>query len=113
MSRMRTRARKRRAHFEQRVDEFSRARSNLALLHDHLTDLLAFDTPIWPIAEASSRSNPLDDAERAMVAQFVAPHLVSKPPGPVRMRHAVRVEMERRRRDERLQSQVSNFTPSI
>lgn len=87
MSRRETRARRRRARTERIEAEFSLARENPAALAGLLDRLAASETPIWPIAEAASRSSPLDDAERAMVALAVAPHLAGETPGTIRRRH--------------------------
>jgi hypothetical protein len=87
MSRRQTRARRRRARIEQAEAEFFRVRGDPAAFAGYLDRLAASDTPIWPIAEAASRSSPLDAAERAMVAQAVAPHLAGKTPGSVLRRH--------------------------
>jgi hypothetical protein len=103
MSRARSRARRRRAHFEQRIGEFSRARDNPLALREHLRRLLDSDIAIWPIAEASSLIKPLDDDERALITQEVGPHLIGKPPGTVRMGRRIegeREDSERKRREE-------------
>lgn len=83
MSRSETRAKRRVARHEQRISDFSQARKDPAALAALLKRLAASDIPIWPIAEAVSRSSPLDAAERAMIAQVVAPHLAGRTPGSV------------------------------
>ncbi len=83
MSRRLTRARRRRARFEEAEAEFSRLRGDPKALAEWLHRVAATDTPIWPIAKAASRSSPLDDAERAMVAQTVAPSLAGMTPNSV------------------------------
>jgi hypothetical protein len=88
MSRAQTRARRRRARIEQAGLEFNRSRNNPAALAALLTYLSDTDQPIWPIAEVASRVKPLDDDERAMVAQAVAPHLAGMTPGSVWSREA-------------------------
>lgn len=88
MSRRETRARRRRAHTEQAETEFTHVREDPEALADLLDRLAASDTPIWPIAEAASRSNPLDDSQRAMIAQAVAPHLAGMTHGSVKRRLA-------------------------
>ena len=45
--------------------------------------------PVWPVAEAAAKAAPLDDAERAMIAQAVAPHLAGMTPGSIHRRHAM------------------------
>jgi hypothetical protein len=101
MSRSRTRERRRRARTEELRAEFSKSRDDARAFAALLTRLSDSDTPIWPIAEAASRAKPLDDAERAMVAQAVAPHLTGKTPGSVRRRQAMGTV-----------SQVSSIKPS-
>lgn len=100
MSRSQTRARRRRARLEQAQAEFIRARENPATFAGLLGLLAETDTPIWAIAEAASRASPLDDGERAMIAQAVAPRLAGMTPGSVTRRHAMGSA-----------SQVSNLQP--
>lgn len=83
MSRTRTRARNRRARLERFRAEFARFRDNPAKLSALLKDLSESDIPVWPIAEAAAGDRLLDDAERAMIAQAVAPHLAGMTPGSV------------------------------
>lgn len=88
MSRNRTRGRKRRARLGAAVAEFARVRDNPQALLALLTRLAASDVSVWAVAQSAAGGAPLDDDERALIAQTVAPHLVAMTPGEVRHRHA-------------------------
>lgn len=105
MSRSRTRARNRRARLEESRAAFARARDDPEDFSKYLQGLADDDTtPIWPIAEAASKDRPLDDSERAMISQAVAPHLVGMIPGSVRNRHAILSAMKNREEESHLYS---------
>ncbi|HYT93288.1 MAG TPA: hypothetical protein VEL76_31505 [Gemmataceae bacterium] len=92
MSRSRTRARKRRALREEILAEFARTRENPEALEAMLRRLADSDIHIWAIvrpnkAEVRRGFKPLDEAENAMIAQVVAPHLAGMTPGSVHRRH--------------------------
>ena len=87
MSRGRTRARRRRAHIEKVRVEFDQTRSNPEAFAQLLRRLAASDLSVWAIARFAARDKPLDDAETAMIAQIVAPHLAGMTPGNVHCRH--------------------------
>jgi hypothetical protein len=75
MSRNRTRARTRRALREKVCAEFDMKRENPEAFVALLKRLSESDFCVWAIARIAARAKPLDDDERAMVAQIVAPHL--------------------------------------
>lgn len=87
MSRGKTRARRRRAHIEKARAEFEQTRSNPEAFAELLRRLAASDLSVWTIARSAARDKPLDDAEAAMIAQTVAPHLAGMTPGSVYRRH--------------------------
>ena len=87
MSRGRTRARRRRAHIEKVRAEFEETRSNPEAFASLLRRLAASDLSVWAIARSAATEKPLDDAEVAMIAQIVAPHLAGMTPGSVYRRH--------------------------
>jgi hypothetical protein len=88
MSRGRSRARRRRrAHIEKFRAEFEQARSNPEAFAQLLRRLANSDLSIWAIARSAATEKPLDDAEAAMIAQIVAPHLAGMTPGSVHHRH--------------------------
>lgn len=87
MSRHHARERKKRALFDQRRTEFARVRSDSAALAVFVTRLAASGDPVWPVAQAGAGDRPLDDDERAMVSQAVAPHLTGGTSGVAERRH--------------------------
>ena len=87
MSRSRTRARKRRAPLEKARAEFEAARESPEALAELLHRLAESDLRVWGIAEAAARQRPLDDDERVLITQAVAPHLASYASGSVRRGH--------------------------
>lgn len=87
MSRGRTRARRRRAHIEKVRAEFEQTRSNPEAFEQLLRRLADSDLSVWAIARSAAKDNPLGDAEAAMIAQIVAPHLAGMTPGSVHHRH--------------------------
>jgi len=87
MSRGRTRARRRRARIEKARAEFVQTRSNLEAFAQLLRRLAASDLSVWAIARSATPEKPLDDAEAAMIAQIVAPHLAGMTPGSIFRRH--------------------------
>lgn len=88
MSRKQSRARKRRARIEELRVEFVRARDDPEAFPALLDRLAASDTPVWAVAQAAAAGRPLNDDERAMIAQAVAPHLAGMTPGSVHQRYA-------------------------
>jgi hypothetical protein len=112
MSRSRTRARNRRARLELIRAEFDRKRDDPEALAHLLSRLADSDICIWPIARLADVDRPLDEAERAMIAQTVAPRLAGMAPGSVRRRH----EFSRRsgsatEHEEASSGRVSSLTP--
>jgi hypothetical protein len=87
MSRGRTRARRRRARLEKIRAEFQAARSNPEFFEQLLRRLADSDLSVWDIARSAAKEKPLDDAEAAMIAQIVAPHLAGRTSGCVYRRH--------------------------
>lgn len=88
MSRGRTRARRRRrAHLEKLYAEFEQTRSNPEAFEQFLRRLAASDQSVWTIAPSAATEKPLDDAEAAMIAQIVAPHLAGMTAGSIHRRH--------------------------
>ena len=87
MSRSRTRARARRAHQNEVRAEFARKREDPAALSEMLRRLAGSDLCVWRIAEFATTDNPLDEEERAMIAQIVSPNLAGMTPGEVHKRH--------------------------
>lgn len=87
MSRGRTRARRRRAHIEKVRAEFEQTRSDPEAFTQLLLRLAASDQSVWAIARTAGPEKPLDDAEAAMIAQIVAPHLAGMTPGSIYRRH--------------------------
>jgi hypothetical protein len=85
MSRSRTRARNRRARHEAILAEFESTRENAEAFSAMVRRLAESDIPVWAIARQASQ--PLDEAENAMIAQVVAPHLAGMTPGSVHRRH--------------------------
>ena len=87
MSRGRTRARRRRAQIEKVRAEFEETRSDPEAFAQLLRRLADSDLSVWAIARSAATEKPLDDAEAAMIAQVVAPHLAGMTPGSVYRRH--------------------------
>lgn len=97
MSRKHSREREAAARRERRIVEFNRARADPVAFRRLLTRLAACPKPLWPFAElAASRDRPLDDAERVMIQEAVAPHLVRMKPGTAQ-RHVALDNTERNR----------------
>ncbi len=88
MSRRKTRARRRRAQFEEVRAEFEEKRNTPEAFAQLLVRIAESDHCVWAIARSAARDNPLDDAERAMIAQVVAPDLAGMTPGSVHRRQA-------------------------
>ena len=115
MSRSRTRARNRRARLENVRAEFEEKRQDPEALAALLRWLAELDFCVWVIARPAAGDRPLDEAERAMIAQSVAPRLAGMTPGSVHRRH----ELSRRtgpaisteKRESRGTSQVASLTP--
>ena len=112
MSRSRTRARNRRARIEQIRAEFDKRRDDPEAFAHLLNRLADSDICIWPIALLAADERPLDEAERAMIAQTVAPRLAGMTAGSVHRRH----EFSRRpgsatEHDEASSGRVSSLTP--
>jgi hypothetical protein len=83
MSGARTRARKRRARFEKIRAEFVETRSNPGAFEKLLRHIAESNQCVWTVARSVATDIPLDDAECAMIAQVVAPHLAGMTPGSV------------------------------
>jgi hypothetical protein len=108
MSRSRTRARNRRARLEKVRAEFEEKRQDPEALEDLLRRKAESNFCIWAIARPAAGAKPLDEAERAMIAQIVAPPLAGMTPGSVHRRH----ELSRRTGPEQREtSQVASLTP--
>lgn len=75
MSRNRTRARTRCALREKIYAEFQMKRENPEAFAALLQRLSESDLCVWSVARIAARDKPLDEDERAMIAQIVAPHL--------------------------------------
>jgi len=86
MSRSGTRARRRRALLEAVRAEFDEKRSNPEAFAHLLRRIAESDQCLWAVARSAARDHPLDDAEKAMIAQVVAPHLAGMTPGIVHAR---------------------------
>ena len=87
MSRSRTRSRNRHARLELIRAEFQQKRKQPEELAQLLSRLADSDECVWPIASPAAGDEPLDDAERAMIAQAVAPRLAGMTPGSIHRRH--------------------------
>jgi DNA-binding XRE family transcriptional regulator len=87
MSRSRTRARNRRALLEKVCAEFEQKRNDPEAFACLLVRLAASDLCVWAIAQSAARDKPLSVAERAIIAQLVAPHLAGNTSGLVLRRH--------------------------
>lgn len=115
MSRSRTRARNRRARLEKDRAEFREKRRDPEALENMLRRLAGSDTCVWAVAGGAD-DEPLDEAERAMIAQIVAPRLAGMTPGAVRSRHersgrAGPATMGTGAQEPRGTSHVSGLTP--
>jgi hypothetical protein len=88
MSRVATRARRRRAHLESLRLEFQKSRDDPAAFSALLTRIAASAHPLWPIAQSAAGDRPLDEVEKAMIVAAVAPHLAGAAQGNVRRREA-------------------------
>jgi hypothetical protein len=86
MPRSRTRARKRRALLENVRAEFEEKRRDPEALAALVRRLAESDLCVWAIARPAASNMPLDEAERAMIAQVVAPRLAGMTPGSVHRR---------------------------
>ena len=87
MSQRRTRARKRRARIAKARAEFEEKRQNPEALANLLRQVAESDLCVWTIARPAAGDKPLDEDERAMIAQIVAPPLAGMTPGTVHGRH--------------------------
>ncbi len=72
--------RTRRAEFEEVCAEFQEQRDNPGAFAELLQRIANSDHCLWVVAKTAARENPLDDSERAMIAQFVAPELAWRSP---------------------------------
>jgi hypothetical protein len=86
MSRLRTRARHRRALLESVRAEFVEKRSNPEEFEHLLRRIAESDRCLWAVARDAAGNHPLDDDERAIIAKIVAPHLAWTTPGYVQRR---------------------------
>ncbi len=116
MSRSRSRVRKRRALFEKLRADFRGKRQDPEAMEKLLRWLAQSNYCVWAVASAREDDIPLDDAERAMIAQIVAPRMACMTPGSVHRRYeesarrngaAKSIEVE----EQRGMSQVSSLTP--
>jgi hypothetical protein len=115
MPRSRTRARNRRARLEKVRAEFEENRQDPGALAAWLRRRAESDLCVWAIARLAAGDKPLDEDERAMIAQSVAPRLAGMTPGSVHRRRelsrgngpATRTEVQ----ELRGMSQVSSLTP--
>ncbi|MHB1426820.1 MAG: hypothetical protein ACYC3I_26990 [Gemmataceae bacterium] len=78
-----------RASIETLRAEFQAKRNNAAAFALLLQRLAESDLPLWSVAKCATGDKPLDDEERAMLAQLTAPHLAWKSPGSVFLRHVL------------------------
>ena len=69
--------------FKQFCTEFEQKRNNPEAFTHLLLRIAESDQSVWAVARTASRKKPLNVAERAMIAQIVAPHLAWKTPGSV------------------------------
>lgn len=81
MPRSQTRARRRRALLDELRAEFEHKRNNPEAFAQLLLRIADSDHCVWAIARSAAGGKPLDDAERAMIAQVVAPRLAGMTPG--------------------------------
>ena len=87
MPRSRTRARNRRARLEMARAEFHQNRQDPGALETCLHRRAGSDLCLWAIARPAPGDKPLDQAELAMIAQIVAPHLAGMTPSSVHRRY--------------------------
>jgi hypothetical protein len=73
--------RNRRAEFEEVCAEFQEKRNNPGAFAELLQRIANSDHCVWAVAQSAARENPLDDSERAMIAEVVAPDLAWRSPG--------------------------------
>ena len=87
MSASRTRKRKRRALLEKLRAEFKEKRQDPGALAKLLRRHAESSLRLWDIARPADDDRPLDEAERAMIGQIVAPRLAGMTPGSVHRCH--------------------------
>jgi hypothetical protein len=92
--------------------EFRQKRENPEALAQLLSSYADSDLRVWAVARPAEGDRPLDEEEKAMIAQTVAPPLAGMTPGSVHRRH----EFSRRARLGREQQaeapkDVSSLTP--
>jgi flagellar basal body rod protein FlgB len=73
--------RNRRAEFEEVCAEFQEKRNNPGAFAELLQRIANSDHCVWTVAKSAARENPLDDSEKAMIAEVVAPDLAWRSPG--------------------------------
>lgn len=83
MARKCKRTRPSRASIETLRAEFQAKRNNPAAFALLLQRLAESDYPLWSVARCAAGDKPLDDDERAMLAELAAPHLACKSRGSV------------------------------
>ena len=69
-----------RAVFEEVCAEFQEQRNNPGAFAELLQRIANSDHCVWAVAKTAARENPLDDSERAMIAEVVAPDLAWRSP---------------------------------
>jgi hypothetical protein len=89
MSRYRTRARGRRARFEEAVAEFKQLRADPEAFRAFLIRLRESKFCVKKVAKAASIDWLQSDDEVAMIDQIVAPHLAGMTPGAVHKRRGL------------------------
>lgn len=87
MPRRCTRARKRRARLEMLRADFEKKRQDPEELAELLRQHAESEFRLWAIARPAAAAKPLDEDERAMIAQTVAPRLAGMTPGSVPHRY--------------------------
>jgi hypothetical protein len=87
MSRRRTKDRNRRRRLGELRAEFEAKRRDPEALVAFLRRHADSERRLWAIADPPAGAEPLDEAERAMIAQLVAPHLAGM--SSARRRHEI------------------------
>ena len=69
-----------RAEFDKICDEFQEQRNNPLAFAELLQRIAHSDYCVWAVAQSAAKDSPLDDSERAMIAQVIAPELAWRSP---------------------------------
>ena len=72
--------RKHRAAFEKICAEFQEQRNNPVAFAELLQRIANSNDCLWAVAQSAAKDKPLDDSERAMIAQVIAPELAWRSP---------------------------------